>query len=188
MITASVTSLSYYLLGYLAFSVSIAAPLSIVLISTQSDSYLLLGCLLPTAVIAGFGHARIINKTFAETFQLRFEKEDLVKKLILQKDEANGLRKEAENAITAKSKFIVAVSHDLRQPLQSLTFFTEALETNKDNPKQLRLVENINNSVNVMESLFNALFDISKLDAGIVRPNITDFSLDDFIQPIYNEL
>ena len=187
MITASVTALSYYLLGYLAFSVSIAAPLSIVLISTQSDSYLLLGCLLPTAVIAGFGHARIINKTFAETFQLRFEKEELVKELILQKDEANDLRKEAENAITAKSKFLVAVSHDLRQPLQSLRFFTEALDANKDNPKQLRLVENINNSVNVMESLFNALFDISKLDAGIVRPNITDFLLDDFIQPIYNE-
>ena len=38
-----------------------------------------------------------------------------------------------------------------------------------------------------MESLFNALFDISKLDAGIVQSNITDFSLDDFIQPIYNE-
>jgi len=187
MVTASVTSLSYYLLSYLAFNVAIATPISIVLISAQSDSYLLLGYLLPTAVIAGFGHARILNKTFAESFQLRFEKEDLVKELILQKDEANGLRKEAESAITAKSKFLVAVTHDLRQPLQSLTFFAEALETTVDNPKQLRLVENINNSVNVMESLFNALFDISKLDAGIVRPNITDFSLDDFIQTIYNE-
>lgn len=187
LVSSSVNSLSYYLLGYLTFSISVAIPISIVLLSTQSVSHLLLASLLPVGVIAGFRHARVLNKTFAESFQLRFEKEGLVKELILQKNEANDLRKEAENAITAKSKFLVAVSHDLRQPLQSLTFFTEALETNKDNPKQLRLIENINNSEYVMESLFNALFDISKLDAGIVRPNITDFSLDDFIQPIYNE-
>jgi len=187
IITSSVNSLSYYLLGYLLFSISIAAPLSIALISTQSDSYLLLGCLLPAAVIASFRHARTLNKTFAESFQLRFEKEDLVKELILQKDKENNLRKDAENASTAKSKFLAAASHDLRQPLHALTFFTEALDTNKDNPKQIRLVENIKNSVKVLESLFNALLDISKLDAGIVQSNITHFSLDEFIQPIYEE-
>jgi len=187
IITASVSSLFYYLLGYLVFSVSMTVPIAIVLISAESDSYLLLGCLLPSAVIASFIHARILNKTFAESFQLRYEKEDLVKELTLQKDKANSLRKDAESANTAKSKFLAAASHDLRQPLHALTFFTEALEIDKDSPKQHRLVENIKHSVNVMESLFNALLDISKLDAGIVQPNMTSFSLDDFIQSIYNE-
>lgn len=76
----------------------------------------------------------------------------------------------AEAAVMARSKFLAAASHDLRQPMHAMILLVEALKeklrTTGGDP--LRLTEHIETSAHSMESLLNILLDISKLDAGVV--------------------
>jgi len=184
MCVGSVSVLAYYLPAYFANTISLITPMSIVLITSDSDTYLMLGIMLPTILLAGYGYAQNLNRTMAESFQLRFEKEGLVQELIEQKNTAEALRMVAEDANIAKSKFLAAASHDLRQPLHALTLFTEALEVSQKDAKQQRIVDKIKTSVSAMDSLFNALLDLSKLDAGIVTVHENNFPINELLLPL----
>ncbi len=83
----------------------------------------------------------------------------------------------AERANFAKSRFFAAASHDLRQPLHALSLFVAALKTRNLLPETQSLIENIEASTSAMESLFNALLDISRLDAGTIEAHPVHFSL-----------
>ena len=85
--------------------------------------------------------------------------------------------RQAEEANRAKSRFLAAASHDLRQPLQALNLFVGILKTSKDQNKQRETVDSLQASLDVLGNLLNALLDISKLDAGIVEPEIASFRI-----------
>jgi CheY-like chemotaxis protein/two-component sensor histidine kinase len=82
-----------------------------------------------------------------------------------------------ELANLAKSRFLAAASHDLRQPLQALGLFVDQLSEHMKTVEGRRLVERIDVAVAAMNELFNALLDISKLDAGVLATNITEFPI-----------
>ena len=88
----------------------------------------------------------------------------------LQKAAADAARREAEVANRAKTQFLAAASHDLRQPLHALGLFAEALRgmSGKDD-EVMHLVNSINSSVDALDGLFNELLDISKIDSGGVE-------------------
>jgi len=90
----------------------------------------------------------------------------------------------AELANNAKSKFLAAASHDLRQPLYALTLFTEALEHKAENPESLKITKQIGRSVDALQTLLDTLLDISILDAGALEVNKSDFKL----KPVLNKL
>jgi signal transduction histidine kinase/CheY-like chemotaxis protein len=75
----------------------------------------------------------------------------------------------------AKSRFLAAASHDLRQPLHALGLFVAQLRGDTSAQERNRIVECINASVSAMNELFNALLDISRLDAGALTTNVTEF-------------
>ncbi|OZA22899.1 MAG: hybrid sensor histidine kinase/response regulator [Hydrogenophilales bacterium 17-61-9] len=83
----------------------------------------------------------------------------------------------AERAHYAKSRFFAAASHDLRQPLHALSLFVAALKTRNQQPETQTLIDNIEASTGAMELLFNALLDISRLDAGTIEAHPVHFSL-----------
>jgi len=83
----------------------------------------------------------------------------------------------AERANQAKSRFFAAASHDLRQPLHALSLFVAALKERNHQPETRLLIDNIEASTGVMELLFNALLDISRLDAGAIEPRRVHFPL-----------
>jgi signal transduction histidine kinase/CheY-like chemotaxis protein len=82
-----------------------------------------------------------------------------------------------ELANLAKSRFLAAASHDLRQPLHALGLFVAQLRNRVSASERKRLIERIDAAVSAMNELFNALLDISKLDAGVLTPNVTEFPL-----------
>jgi len=84
----------------------------------------------------------------------------------------------------AKSRFLAAASHDLRQPLHALGLFVAQLRGDTSGQERGRIVECINASVAGMNELFNALLDISKLDAGALTPNITEFPIAQLLKRI----
>ena len=75
----------------------------------------------------------------------------------------------------SKSRFLAAASHDLRQPLHALNLFAAQLRSEKDQAERDRLAVRIDTAVANMNELFNALLDISKLDAGALQANVSEF-------------
>jgi signal transduction histidine kinase/CheY-like chemotaxis protein len=87
-------------------------------------------------------------------------------------------REFAERANRAKSAFLAAASHDLRQPLQTLTLLTTVLSRIvPTDSKAATAVANQSEALRAMAELLNSLLDISKLEAGVVKPDITDCSV-----------
>ncbi len=77
----------------------------------------------------------------------------------------------------AKSRFLAAASHDLRQPLHALNLFVGRLRASTDPLERARLEGRIEVAIAAMNDLFNALLDISRLDAGVMTPTWADFPI-----------
>jgi signal transduction histidine kinase/CheY-like chemotaxis protein len=99
-------------------------------------------------------------------------------------EELGHLYQQLEAANLAKSRFLAAASHDLRQPLHALNWFVTQLRSEKDPVERTRLVEQIETATAAMNELFNALLDISKLDAGVLVPTISEFPVDQLLKRI----
>jgi signal transduction histidine kinase/ActR/RegA family two-component response regulator len=93
-------------------------------------------------------------------------------------------RDAAEAANRAKSSFLAAASHDLRQPLHALGMFSEALAEHTHDTDGKVLVQRITTSVSALEALLSALLDVSKLDAGTIVAHPRDFA----IRPLLDRL
>jgi PAS domain S-box-containing protein len=83
---------------------------------------------------------------------------------------------EAERANNAKSRFLAAASHDLRQPLAALRLYTDVLR-GKVAPAQQALVTSMDDCISSLNGLLTDLLDLSKLEASVVKPKISDFSV-----------
>jgi signal transduction histidine kinase len=89
-----------------------------------------------------------------------------------------------ELANLAKSRFLAAASHDLRQPLHALNLFLDQRRGETDQFERSRLDGQIDTAVAAMNELFNSLLDVSKLDAGVLAPGISEFPLDHLLKRI----
>lgn len=95
---------------------------------------------------------------------------------------------EAERATIAKSKFLAAASHDLRQPVQSLTLVLAAIKRMiGDRPDAARAADLAKSSVDSLNGLLSGILDISKLDAGVVAPTIASVDLGELIGRLARE-
>lgn len=79
-------------------------------------------------------------------------------------------QEEATRLNQVKSEFLAAASHDLRQPLQAINLFHSVLKGTGLNEEQQRLSHYLSLSLTSLGDLLNALLDISKLDAGRIKP------------------
>ena len=98
--------------------------------------------------------------------------------------ELRARKEEAEHANMAKSRFLAAASHDLRQPMHALGLFIAELGQHRLEPQARQLLEQIAASAGAMETLMDGLLDISKLDAGVLQPSIRTFSLQPLLERI----
>ena len=85
--------------------------------------------------------------------------------------------KTAEMANRAKSSFLAAASHDLRQPLQTLKLLQAALELHHPSGEARNLVTEIGRSLDTMTSILSSLLDVNRLESGNLRPFVSEFSL-----------
>jgi Na+/proline symporter/CheY-like chemotaxis protein len=113
--------------------------------------------------------------------ELRRAAETLEQRVVARTAELEASRAEAEAANLGKTRFIAAASHDLLQPLHAARLFTAALI---DRAPGNDLGGKIDASLGAVESLLDALLDISKLDAGAFKPETRPFAL----QPLFESL
>ncbi|MBS1196472.1 MAG: hybrid sensor histidine kinase/response regulator [Proteobacteria bacterium] len=75
----------------------------------------------------------------------------------------------AESANIAKSRFLAAASHDLRQPMQAISLFSNALAETELSAEQERISKYLTQSIQLLRDLLNALLDLSRFDADVAR-------------------
>lgn len=91
----------------------------------------------------------------------------------------------AEAMATAKTRFVYAASHDLRQPMHSLTMYLDVLSDMKpDAPRRADVLERAGVCSATLNQLFSSLMEIARLDGGTVKPDIAPFRL----APLLNEM
>ena len=148
------------------------------LVAVGTLEYVALGIASGLYGLTMIGFCRVQARTLREGFRIRFENRALVEALTAEKAAAEEARSKAELASLAKSQFLAAASHDLRQPLYALSLFSASLSELKLDSEGRDVVVRIQESIAVMESLFDGLLDISRLEAGVVRAHVTDVSVD----------
>lgn len=102
----------------------------------------------------------------------------------------NLAKRKAELATIAKSRFLAAASHDLRQPLQTLNLIRGVLVKKieeKKNEEALRLVDRLDLTSAAMSGMLNSLLDINQIEAGTVQGELVDFPLDGLLDRLKDE-
>jgi two-component system CheB/CheR fusion protein len=96
-------------------------------------------------------------------------------------------KQQAEHANIAKSRFLAVASHDLRQPLQTLVLLQGLLARAVQGDKAVQLVTRLDATLESMSGMLNTLLDINQIEAGIVRPQKSDFAINDLLGRLKDE-
>lgn len=156
------------------------------LMNTTAHTALAICCVL---YVAGqFGQARNNRRSIRESIALRFENVDLIGRLKVKSEMAVAAHQEAEDANQAKSKFLAAASHDLRQPIHALGLFLELLSRSELNESQRRTLDNANAATLASAEMLNTLLDFSRIEAGVIHPRPRPCRLQPILHKLESEL
>lgn len=117
--------------------------------------------------------------------RLAWGREELELRVTAVTRELREKKDEAENATLAKSRFLAAASHDLRQPIHALGLFVARLAQYPMDVPMRQLVQHLDASVQAMQNLLDGLLDVSRLDAGAVTANVRPVNINvifDFVR------
>lgn len=131
-------------------------------------------------LVGGLLVRRQIREMHGITDQLEASHDTLEARVQAATAELSAQKDAAERANTAKSRFLAAASHDLRQPLHALSLFAADLQrkVKSANPQDLPyLAEQISTSTTTLGELLDSLLDISRLDVAGIKPEIRRFAL-----------
>lgn len=123
---------------------------------------------------------RDTERQFIDTLRIRKEQEEVN----LQLQQA---LQDAAVADRAKTRFLASASHDLRQPIHALSLFGAALKMQQLPDGARELADNIDESISVLASQLDSLLDVSKLDAGVITPDIAPLDLTAMLDRIGRE-
>ncbi|WP_432261144.1 ATP-binding response regulator [Cupriavidus sp. TMH.W2] len=121
-----------------------------------------------------------MNKTHLDALRLSYENMALLRQVRLEKEAA-------ERSDLEKSRFLAAASHDLRQPVHAMSLFLGLLANEPLSKHSRYLVENITRATAAMGHLFDALLNISRLDAGVIHPRSETFPLNRLLDQLRAE-
>jgi two-component system, sensor histidine kinase len=117
------------------------------------------------------------NRIFLHSLQLRFQNIELVQQLTVQKETA-------EAADMAKSRFLAAANHDLRQPMHAINLYLGTLAGLRLQPEALELLGKARQCGQVLDEMFRALLDMSRLDASAIQPEFGSFAIQSLLDRI----
>lgn len=110
-----------------------------------------------------------------KTLNLQFQ--ETAKRHQVMSEALEAAKAQAECANIAKSRFLAAASHDLRQPLQTINLLQGILFKRAQDEDTRKLLDRLDETVGTMSAMLDKLLDINQLEAGVVRPDIVDFPI-----------
>ncbi len=180
LVSGGVIASQSYLFPVVQWFLSLALlPLALRLALFRDTNYVPMAITVVLYYLFLLAYGRMQSRQLGEAIRLKHENVDLVAELKAEKMLAEKMRDRAEAANHAKSRFLAAASHDLRQPMHALGLFTAALQEMAMEPEKRVVVEQIFASIDALESLFAELLDLSRLDAGFTQPRPRHLRLDD---------
>jgi len=96
-------------------------------------------------------------------------------------------KRQAQLANAAKSRFLAAASHDLRQPLQTLALLHGLLARSVEGERARKLVGRLDGTLGAMSGMLNALLDINQIEAGTVHAEMISFPIHDLLDRLREE-
>lgn len=185
LVCGTVPSLSAFPPALIGSILVTVLPIAVRCITTDSDISGAFLFLLASLVAINFYYCRITYRMLRETVSLRLENESLVGNLQEERDRAQA-------ADRAKTRFLAAASHDLRQPIHALSLLVSTLAIlgqrgNVASGDARDLAARAKSAVGNLGGLLNALLDISRLDAGIVTIANEAVALRDLFRDLRDE-
>ena len=151
-----------------AFEIPAFAPMFIALAVQPSAIHLALVTSGLAYLVATLAFIHRMNRTHLDALRLGYENLALL-------DQVRQEKTAAERSDLEKSRFLAAASHDLRQPVHAVNLFLGLLTNEPLSPHGRYLVDNIASAISAMGHLFDALLNLSRLDAGVIEPRIERF-------------
>lgn len=121
-----------------------------------------------------------VSERYRAAAALREANETLEQRIAERTHALQAAKAEAERANLGKTRFLASAGHDLLQPLQAAHLFLSALGERVSDPA----IQKIDASLKSVEHLLGELLEVSKLDRGATRPNVTDFRLAEVLRPL----
>ncbi|MFP5390943.1 MAG: hybrid sensor histidine kinase/response regulator [Gammaproteobacteria bacterium] len=190
IVGSSMATLTPVLPVFVVFVVFEMAAVASKLWSTGNPAYHTLGF---ATVVAVYGatlilHARNGAIATRTAINLRFENMELMARLREETDKARVAQQESMQANLAKSKFLAAASHDLRQPIHALGLFLEVLGRSPLQDEQRRVLAHARAVSEASADMLNTLLDFSRIEAGVVEAHVQAFHLQPILNKVENEL
>ena len=174
---ACMFSFSMHLPAFLAFFLVSAVPATLAFAARGTLLHVEIAIGIAIFIGVALRFVREFNKVFINAQALRFENEALVRQLTQQIAAAS-------SASLAKSRFLAAASHDLRQPMHALSLYLGGLAGLDLSTQAKETLANASQCAQTMDGMFRALLDISRLDAGAVQPELRDFPVAPLLERI----
>lgn len=185
LVCGAVPSLSAFPAAYAGSLVAMLAPITLQCLMISGEVYTTYLFFLACLAAVNLYYSRVTYRTVKETIRLRLENVDLVGRLELERDRAQA-------ADQAKSRFLAAASHDLRQPIHALGLFVAGLASLAERGdvaavKARDLAARLGAVIGNLSGLLNGLLDISRLDAGVVAVTREAVSINRLFVDLANE-
>lgn len=121
---------------------------------------------------------------FAESVRMRFERADLLERLQQEHARAMAALADADAANRAKSAFLAAASHDLRQPLYAISLLADTLALKIGDADNRVIIARQQQAIGVLRGLFDNLLDLARFESGKVDVHIQEVALDEIVLPL----
>lgn len=136
------------------------------------------------------------NRVLRRSHAALRESERLLEQRVIERTEAlerssralAAARDDAVSANETKSRLLAAASHDLRQPIHAMRLFAEALSAGAELPRNREIAQRIRASAETLTAMFDALLDLSRLEAGAVEARPIEFLLGPLVRQLVAEL
>ncbi|MDM0045935.1 hybrid sensor histidine kinase/response regulator [Variovorax dokdonensis] len=185
---SSMSSLAPIFPLFVVFGLSEAAMLSSKLWTMDDPAYRTLAVAVLLYIAALIGQARNGARAARRAIALGLENVGLVERLRVESEHAQQAHRTAEEANLAKSRFLAAASHDLRQPIHAQGLFLEVLARTPLTIEQKAALANARATWQASAEMLDTLLDFSRLEAGVVKPVFQAFALQPLLNRIENEL
>lgn len=188
VVAVHAASSSAYLPGYLWFITPTLLTQALACALYANSVLYVAGALITPAMLVFMW---ILGKTFNQiqrgSLMLQRQNQQLIEDLTDQTEQARAARIAAENADAAKTRFLAAASHDLRQPVHAQGLFLDVLSRTQLDAQQRQLLDSVAAAGAASSEMLNTLLDFSRIDAGVTEPQITMFRVQSVLNKIERE-
>jgi two-component system, sensor histidine kinase len=178
---AAMFSFSVHLPTFMSFFLPSAVPAMLGLVAQNTLLHWEIAAAIAIFIAVALRFVRQFNRVFNNAQKLRFENVGLVAQLTEQMESATA-------ANLAKSRFLAAASHDLRQPMHALNLYLGGLAGLELSVPARATLANASQCAQTMDEMFRALLDISRLDAGAVQAELRVFPIAPLLERIRLEI